>query len=263
MALLHEVGIVDPERRARAYPHELSGGMAQRVVIAMALVARPRPCCSPTTPRWASTPPIQVQVLDLLVARCRELGLGVVLITHDLGIVAHYCDRVAVMRAGRIVEIGPVAELPGRAPAPATAASCWVPPGPAAAVGPGAPPRGPRTSRCSRSTSSSSISRSAARARWSARWTASPSPSHRGETLALVGESGSGKTTVGQCLLRLLDPTDGQIVFDGHDVTRQAEPEFRRLRSRMQMVFQEPYVALNPRWRVASSIGEPLRLARA
>lgn len=105
--LLEKVGIRDPRRRADSYPHQLSGGMAQRAVIAMALVAQPRVLLADDATLGLDAT-VQVQVLDMMVERCRNLGMSILLITHDLGIVAHYCDRVAVMKNGEIVELQPV-----------------------------------------------------------------------------------------------------------------------------------------------------------
>lgn len=259
--LLDAVGIVDPERRARAYPHELSGGMAQRVVIAMALVTGPKVILADDATLGLDAT-VSLQVLDILVQRSRDLGLSVVLITHDLGIVAHYCDRVAVMREGRIIEIQPVARFlegptehysvelldaakarptPAEPAAPKTAKYA----GPLLAVEnltkffPGG-----RPGELVRAVNGVSFS------------------VERGQTLALVGESGSGKTTVGQCLVRLLDVTGGRIRFDGRDLAELPEREFRGLRPRMQMVFQEPYVALDPRWTVRHLVEEPLRMLK-
>ena len=255
VALLGEVGITDPDRRAKAYPHELSGGMAQRVVIAMALVTDPAVLLADDATLGLDAT-VQAQVLDMLVQRCRRRGLGVMLVTHDLGIVRNCCDRIAVMRDGELIEIEDVDAFL----------------------------RGPRQA----------YSRSlldAAKARPTpaiARHTASERPllqaenlvkiyggpfTHQvraldgvdfairpRETLALVGESGSGKTTAGQCVLRLATPTSGRILFDGEDVTDLSAKTFRPWRRRIQMVFQEPYVALNPRWRVSDLIGESFRL---
>ena len=254
--LLGQVGIVDPAGRARAYPHELSGGMAQRVVIAMALIARPDIILADDATLGLDAT-VQVQVLDLLVQRSRELGVSVILITHDLGIVAHYCDRVAIMRDGRIDELRPVQGFlgqPGTAYSESLLGAARARPVPAGhreaagrktlltvenllklfPVGGGQMPV--------RAVDDVSFSL------------------ERGETLALVGESGSGKTTIGQCLLRLLAPTGGSIRFDGQEIANLDQRRFRPLRRRMQMVFQEPYVALNPRWRVLDLVSEPLAL---
>ncbi|WP_414474737.1 dipeptide ABC transporter ATP-binding protein [Microvirga sp. M2] len=263
--LFAKVGIVDPGRRAHAYPHELSGGMAQRVVIAMAMIAGPKVILADDATLGLDAT-IQVQVLDLLVQRCRELGLGAVIITHDLGIVAHYCDRVAIMREGRIVELKPTGrflEKPEEAYSSVLLDAARVRPTPMGGHDRGVecPPASPGTaqpllevqglekffaiggnSKAVRAVDGVSFSVG------------------RGETLALVGESGSGKTTAGQCLVRLLNPDGGKILFDGADITTLPERDFRPYRKRIQMVFQEPYVALNPRWPVENLIGEPLEL---
>ncbi len=256
VALLEEVGINDPARRARAYPHELSGGMAQRVVIAMALAGNPDVILADDATLGLDAT-VQAQVLERLVERSRERGLSVLLITHDLGIVRHYCDRVAVMRAGRLVEVGRVDAFLA-APADPYSRDLLA----AARTRPAlqAPrlqsDRGPLvdvreltmhfpvpgSDEPIRAVDGISFSIA------------------EGETLALVGESGSGKTTAGQCLMRLLKNTDGRIYFDGRDVTHFSEAAFRPLRRHMQMVFQEPYVALNPRWKVRDLLAEPLAL---
>jgi ABC-type glutathione transport system ATPase component len=256
--LFAKVGIVDPERRAHAYPHELSGGMAQRVVIAMALIAHPQVVLADDATLGLDAT-IQVQVLDLLVRRCRELGLGAVIITHDLGVVANYCDRIAIMREGRIVEMKPAGlflkqpEEPysgvlldaARArPTPRGAAD-------ASAAKPKTLLEVDKLEKFFAVGGSNKVVRAVDGVSFSV---------GAGETLALVGESGSGKTTVGQCLVRLLDPGGGRVLFDGNDITTLPEREFRPIRRRIQMVFQEPYVALNPRWPVESLIGEPLAL---
>jgi ABC-type glutathione transport system ATPase component len=263
--LLRDVGIVDPAQRARAYPHQLSGGMAQRIVIAMAMVAGPEVVLADDATLGLDAT-VQVQVLDLLVERCRRLGLAVVLITHDLGIVAHYCDRVAIMRDGRIVELKPVEsflEAPSERysvdllqaakarPTPIQAQPD--PSGPVAA--PTAPPAPLLELAGLVKLFPVSGTREVVRAVDGVSFEIA-----RGETMALVGESGSGKTTVGQCLVHLLKPDAGRILFDGQDVTFLAEREFRDLRRRIQMVFQEPYVALNPRWPVRKLIAEALDL---
>lgn len=255
VALLRDVGIVNAEQRARAYPHELSGGMAQRVIIAMALIAEPKIVLADDATLGLDAT-VSVQVLDMLVERSRKMGVSVVLITHDLGIIAHYCSRVAIMRAGRIEEIqlvGAFLEQPetrysrelldaARARPTPTVAQRATQDAPLLEVRnlvklfPGSRP--------------GEVVRAVDDVSFSIR---------RGETLALVGESGSGKTTVGQCLVRLLQSTSGTIRFDGQDITQLNEDRFRPLRQRVQMVFQEPYVALNPRWRVRHLIDEPLR----
>lgn len=263
--LFAKVGIVDPERRAHAYPHELSGGMAQRVVIAMAMIAGPKVVLADDATLGLDAT-IQVQVLDLLVQRCRELGLGAVIITHDLGIVAHYCDRVAIMREGRIVELKPTGrflEQPEEAYSAVLLEAARVRPTPMSG----------HARDAGRNTASLASAEPLLEVKGLEKFFAVGGNEKavravdgvsfsvgRGETLALVGESGSGKTTAGQCLVRLLDPDGGKIFFDGADVTTLPEREFRSYRRRIQMVFQEPYVALNPRWPVEDLIAEPLEL---
>lgn len=254
--LLADVGIVNSEQRARAYPHELSGGMAQRVVIAMALVTEPKILLADDATLGLDAT-VSVQVLDMLVQRSRELGLSVVLITHDLGIIAHYCNRVAIMREGRVVEIQEVGDFlnqPEVAYSRELLAAAKVRPTPILrSIGSSETPLlevsnlvkifpGNRAGEVVRAVDDVSFT------------------VKRGETLALVGESGSGKTTVGQCLVRLIGANSGSIRFDGNDLLSMTQAEFRPLRRRIQMVFQEPYVALNPRWRVRHLVDEPLRM---
>lgn len=254
--LFRQVGISDPESRASAYPHQFSGGMAQRIVIAMALIAKPKVVLADDATLGLDAT-IQVQVLDLLVERCRAEGLGTVIITHDLGIVSQYCDRVAIMKEGRIVEQKDVASFLGK---------------PETVYG-----RELLNAAKARPTLGQTIDAQAEdgpllrvrnlikhfRARDGGIVRAVDDISFdiaRGETLALVGESGSGKTTAGQCIVRLLDIDGGEIIFDGKEVGSLSASAFRPSRKKIQMVFQEPYVALNPRWRVEDLIAEPLKL---
>ncbi len=254
--LLASVGIVNPEQRARAYPHELSGGMAQRVVIAMALITEPKIVLADDATLGLDAT-VSVQVLDMLVERARTLGVSIVLITHDLGIIAHYCDRVAIMRQGRIEEMRDTA---GFLAGPRTSYSRELLEAAKARPVPALRPTGRDEAALLEVRSLVKIF-PGSRPGETVRAVDDVSFSvRRGETLALVGESGSGKTTIGQCLVRLLQSTSGQIVFDGEDVTQWPETKFRKLRRRVQMVFQEPYVALNPRWRVRHLIDEPLRM---
>jgi peptide/nickel transport system ATP-binding protein len=253
--LFREVGITDPERRAKAYPHELSGGMAQRVVIAMALVGNPEVLLADDATLGLDAT-VQAQVLDMLVQRCRDRGLSVMLITHDLGIVRHYCDRLAVMRNGELVEtraVGPFLAAPESPYSQALVEAARVRPTPATAFhrrAEAAIVEAQELVKIYGGPFSHQV-----RALDAASFTIQPR-----ETLALVGESGSGKTTAGQCLLGLTGLTSGRILFDGADVTGFSGREYRAIRRRLQMVFQEPYVALNPRWRVRHLVSEPFRL---
>ncbi|WP_213957998.1 MULTISPECIES: ABC transporter ATP-binding protein [unclassified Variovorax] len=263
--LFEQVGIVNPEARAHAYPHELSGGMAQRVVIAMALIAQPKVLLADDATLGLDAT-IQLQVLDLMVQKARELGLGVVLITHDLGMVASYCDRVGIMRKGQLIELAPVRSFLQEGPRQRysrellEAASVRPTPmdesGDAGAGGGSRPPLLEVVDlvKTFKVDGSKSVVRAVDGVSLSIR---------KGETLALVGESGSGKTTMGQCLVRLLAADSGVIRFDGQDTLPLSDRGFRPIRRRMQMVFQEPYVALNPRWTVRDLVAEPLKLGEA
>jgi len=260
--LFRQVGITDPESRATAYPHQLSGGMAQRIVIAMALVAGPKVILADDATLGLDAT-IQVQVLDLLVERCRTEGLGTLIITHDLGIVSQYCDRVAIMKDGQIVEQSDVSAFLA---------------GPQTTYGQELLKAAKVRPTLIKSDSNGDAPQSEAksgpllqirdmvkhfRGRDGGVVKAVDEISieiGRGETLALVGESGSGKTTAGQCIVRLLEIDRGEIVFDGTEIGNLPASEFRAMRKRIQMVFQEPYVALNPRWRVEDLISEPLSL---
>lgn len=261
--MFREVGIVNPEARVDAYPHEMSGGMAQRVVIAMALIAGPKLVLADDATLGLDAT-IQAQVLDLLVAKGRERGLGVVLITHDLGIVSHYCDRVGIMQDGKLIELKPVRSFLAQPEKPYSLAlldAAKVRPTPmveapagthAFRQGADAAPLVEITNLVKTFTvDGQAVVRAVDDVSFSLR---------RAETLALVGESGSGKTTIGQCLLKLLPVDSGSVRFDGQEILGQTNRQFRAMRRRMQMVFQEPYVALNPRWRVEDLIGEPLAL---
>ncbi|MGR3198302.1 MAG: ATP-binding cassette domain-containing protein [Paracoccus sp. (in: a-proteobacteria)] len=265
--LFRQVGITDPESRATAYPHQLSGGMAQRIVIAMALVAGPKVVLADDATLGLDAT-IQVQVLDLLVERCRTEGLGTLIITHDLGIVSQYCDRVAIMKGGQIVEQNDVSAFlagPQTSYGQELLKAAKVRPTLIKGDGETSPKVGDGTRTEPKSGPLLQIRDMVKhfRGRDGGVVKAVDEISieiGRGETLALVGESGSGKTTAGQCIVRLLDIDRGEIVFDGKEIGNLPASEFRAMRKRIQMVFQEPYVALNPRWRVEDLISEPLSL---
>ncbi|TPG44206.1 ABC transporter ATP-binding protein [Roseomonas nepalensis] len=250
VGLLRRLGLNDPERRAGAYPHEISGGMAQRVLIAMAVGAGPRLLVA-DEPTSGLDVTIQAAFLDELAATARAAGSAVLLMTQDLGIIANYCDRVAVMQGGRIVAEGATRAFFA---APADDYSRTLlslrqaapPPAPAEAA-----PLLRVTGLCKRF-----------RLRGSGKTLQAVNRVDlaiaRGETLGLVGESGSGKTTVGRLLLRLLEPDGGEILFEGRDLARLPPGELRRTRRRVQIVFQDPQDALDPRWTAAEILGEAL-----
>jgi oligopeptide/dipeptide ABC transporter ATP-binding protein len=254
--LLRTVGIADPERRLDAYPHELSGGMAQRVCVALALMHDPALIVA-DEPTAGLDVTVQRQVLDLMATLARERGAAQVIVTRDLGIVAHYCQTVVVLRHGHVVESGPVEQVFANPSDPYTAALIEASRGATARTFSGDDGRAGPLLQVDRLTKRFVLDRQ------SSVLAASEVSFEigRGETVGLVGESGSGKTTVGRCVLRLLEPSEGRVEMDGVDVTALSDRELRRLRPRMQLVFQEPYASLNPRMSVGQTVEEPLLLA--
>ncbi|MFJ9416048.1 dipeptide ABC transporter ATP-binding protein [Streptomyces sp. NPDC101227] len=257
--VLERVGIADAARRARSRPHEFSGGMRQRALIAMALACEPRLVIA-DEPTTALDVTVQAQILDLLHELRAETGMGLILVTHDLGVVAGSVDEVLVMRAGRAVERGPVGEVLGAPRAAYTKELlAAVPRVDAVRQRPAAPfaaaPEEPLLE---------AVGLRREFGRRGARTTAVEDVSltvRAGETLGLVGESGSGKTTVGRMLVRLLDPTAGTLRYRGHDLGALGERALRPLRGELQMVFQDPVASLNPRRSIGESVADPLRAA--
>ena len=276
--LLHQVRIPEPERRLRQYPHELSGGMRQRVMIAMAMACKPRLliCDEPTT---ALDVTIQAEILALINRLKQETGMAVMFITHDMAVVAQMADRVVVMYRGEKVEEGPVAQIFENPQAEYTRALlAAVPrlgemtgkdaPEPMALMrdGPAAQPkpvavRDPRPllqvkGLCTRFNVQGGLLR-----RTVARVHAVEDVSftlNAGETLALVGESGCGKSTTGRSILRLVQPSAGQINLDGTDVLGLSQAQLRRARRDMQMIFQDPFASLDPQMRLLDQVEEPM-----
>ncbi|MDX2484400.1 MAG: ABC transporter ATP-binding protein [Pseudodonghicola sp.] len=257
LELLTRVGIRDPETRLGAYPHQLSGGQRQRVMIAMALSNKPDILIA-DEPTTALDVTIQAQILDLLEELKASEGMGLLFITHDLGIVRRVADRVCVMKDGEIVETGPTAELFANPQHPYTKKLLAAEPSGA----PGPVPEGApeilqsdhlrvwfpiqqgfmrRTVDHVRAVNDASISVRA------------------GETLGIVGESGSGKTTLALALMRLI-ASEGGITFDGQDIRQWSTRELRRLRKDMQVVFQDPFGSLSPRMTCAQIIAEGLAI---
>jgi peptide/nickel transport system ATP-binding protein len=258
-ALLERVGIPDARRRADDYPHQFSGGQRQRVMIAMALALRPDLLIA-DEPTTALDVTVQAQILALLEELQAETGMGLILITHDLGVVAEIADRVAVMHAGRIVESGPVRQV-FHAPAdPYTQRLMTAMPGqraaPAGRTSDGAAvllsvrdlaKHYPVTSGMMRRATGEVVR---AVDGVSCELAA-------GATLGVVGESGSGKSTLARTLLRLEEPSGGAARYQGKDLLTLGPAELQAFRRRMQMVFQDPYASLNPRMTVAQIIAEP------
>jgi len=290
--LLATAGIPDPRARAEQYPHTLSGGMRQRVLIAIAIAARPQLLIA-DEPTSALDVTVQRQILDHLDSLTSESGTAMLLITHDLGVAADRADRIVVMHQGRIVEHGSVdhvlrrpehaytrtliASAPGlrtdwallcapiRNTAPTdpvgTRSTATAP-----AVTVGNPTTGPTTGPTTHPIAEvTDLVKDFPLPRVDGRRGLLRAVDHvgftigRGETLALVGESGSGKSTTARLLLRLERPTSGQVWFDGTDVTTSRGRARRALRRRAQLIYQNPYSSLDPRFSVEEIITEPLR----
>ena len=257
VTLLDQAGFADAEHRLDAFPHQLSGGQRQRVMIAMALANDPALLIA-DEPTTALDVTIEAQILALLDAQKAARGLGLLLITHDLGIVRQHADRVAVMKAGRIVETGTVAEIFAR-PQHAYTRKLLAsePKGGPAPLPAGAQP----IIAAERIGVRFSIQRGFMRRSVGA-LTAVDGLSltvHAGETVGLVGESGSGKTTTGFAMLGL-ERVSGRILFEGRNIADLPERRLRALRADMQIVFQDPYGSLSPRMTVEEIVAEGLRV---
>ncbi|SNB70837.1 peptide/nickel transport system ATP-binding protein [Arboricoccus pini] len=275
--LLDRVRIPDARRRRLDYPHRLSGGMRQRAMIAAAIACRPKLLIA-DEPTTALDVTIQAQILDLLRDLQDEMGVALLFITHDMGVVAQLADRVMVMRHGQIVEQGQAASLlaaPSQAytkallaavPRLGDMAGSTTPrrfaDGAQPAQGGEAPAQGRPLL-----TVEDLVTRFPARRNWRGRRTAEvvavdhvSFDLHEGETLAIVGESGSGKSTTGRSILRLIEPYSGSVRFAGQTLAGLDEVALRPFRQRMQMIFQDPFGSLDPRQTIGSALAEPIRL---
>jgi len=263
IAILDRAGLPDAATRARQYPHELSGGMRQRALIAIALAAGPELIIA-DEPTSALDVTVQRVILDHLQHLTEELGTAILLVTHDLGVAADRAQHLVVMSQGRVVEAGPTLDIlddPQHAYTRRLLASA-----PSLAT---ARPRTPLAAPATNETQPLLELRGAVkefrlpRAGGGSRTLRAVDDVsftlHRGQTLALVGESGSGKSTTARLVLRLTDATDGHILFDGEDVTTARGAQARQLRRRAQLVYQNPYASLDPRFSIGEVITEPLR----
>ncbi|MDZ7728061.1 MAG: dipeptide ABC transporter ATP-binding protein [Dehalococcoidia bacterium] len=338
--LLGQVGIPGPELRISAFPHELSGGMRQRVLIAMALSCKPDIILA-DEPTTALDVTIQAQIIALMKQLAADTGVSVIFVTHDLGLVARFAQKVAVMYAGRIVEYGPTSELFKNPQHPYTRGLIEsIPTTIGAKVDrlvqiPGTPPDlsdpppgcpfAPRCSdvvdRCWEERPEADDPKPQSHRSMLGRCPAAPSSRKEprmtlatpriedamrrpydpdavlevrglkrhfvqkpffpwgvstnvravdgvdfsvkaGTTLGLVGESGCGKTTTGRMIVRLEDPTDGQIIVDGVDIAKYPNNSMREYRRKVQMIFQDPYASLDPKMKIGDIIAEPLTVQR-
>ena len=294
--LLEEAGLPDAKRRANQFPHEFSGGMKQRALIAMGLAARPKLLIA-DEPTSALDVTVQQQILDHLDTLTAELGVAVLLITHDLGLAAERAQHLVVMYKGQIVESGPAIELLqnpqhpytqrliGAAPSLASRrlvsgseraeireqaqehAQVTDPEPAGRTADEQAPEFGYRDADPEAVIEVQKLSK-VFPIRGSVPWRTMRFAAvddvsfsiRRGTTTAIVGESGSGKSTVAQMVLKLLDPSAGRVLFEGKDVTTYRGRELKSLRRRVQPIFQNPYGTLDPMYSIFSTIEEPMRL---
>ncbi|WP_180898721.1 ABC transporter ATP-binding protein [Martelella soudanensis] len=280
--LLEKVRIPSAASRFDEYPHRFSGGMRQRVMIAMALAARPKLLIA-DEPTTALDVTIQGQILDLIKTLQEEEGTSVLFITHDMGVVAEIADRTVVMFRGEQVESGKTSDIFANSREPYTRALLSAVPVLGSMSGSELPARFPITDVQTGQITPAAVSKdTVARAekpvlearnmsvrfdihsgllsRLSGRVHAAENVSfklHAGETLSLVGESGCGKSTTGRAVMRLIEPDSGEVLVDGEDVLGDDVRSMRKLRQTVQMIFQDPFASLNPRMTVGEAVAEP------
>ena len=274
--LLEQAGLPDGERRAKQYPHEFSGGMRQRVLIAIGLASRPKLLIA-DEPTSALDVTVQRRILDHLETLTKEMGTAVLFITHDLGLAAERAEQLVVMHRGRIVESGPALEILQHPQHPYTKRLVSAAPSLASARIESAHARGithteeELTGSAKNASSEEMIRVEHLTKEFHIRGAKGEAAKllavddvsftlRRGKTLAVVGESGSGKSTAANMILHLLEPTSGKIFFDGEDTSEYSEAQLFALRRRLQAVFQNPYGSLDPMYSIFRIIEEPLRI---
>ena len=275
--LLHEVGIPEPKRRLSAYPHEMSGGKQQRVMIAVALACSPKLLIA-DEPTTALDVTIQRQVMELLARLKQSHQMSLLFISHDLGVVGEISDHVVVMRHGQVREVAPVAQIfsaPQDAYTQALLAcrpSLAENPARLMVIDDHIAGRAAAASAVAKDPNAPVVleARGLRKSFWlkqglfgKREFQAVKGVSFRlrkGHTLGVVGESGSGKTTMGLTLLRLHEPTGGEVLFDGRDLLRMGGADWQQMRRRIQVVFQNPYASLNPRFTIGQTLREPMEI---
>ncbi|UXS04972.1 ABC transporter ATP-binding protein [Agrobacterium tumefaciens] len=281
--LLEKVRIPNAAGRFEEYPHQFSGGMRQRVMIAMALASRPKLLIA-DEPTTALDVTIQGQILDLIKQLQEEEGMAVLFITHDMGVVAEIADRTIVMFRGDQVETGDTADIFHRGKHPYTRALLAAVPKLGSMDGQLLPLRFPKVDMASGVVSQSAglpdtveggktpvlqvrnlVTRFSIRSGLFGRVTGAVHAVEnvsfdlfQGETLSLVGESGCGKSTTGRSITRLVEPRSGDISLDGYDVLKLDQASLRAMRRSVQMIFQDPFSSLNPRMTVGAAVAEPM-----